>query len=91
MVLFEPTENKINTTVESGRRTTPKLNLKIDYVNYAMQNLLKMKCIFISECELYSKIRRDFLEKYYNLFPNIRLLNMRDKFRFLFSSENPLS
>ena len=38
-----------------------------------------------------SMFRRDFLEKYWNLFPNIRLLNMRDKFRFLSPSQNPLS
>ena len=71
--------------IESGRRTTPKTKFEDRLCKLCNAEAIEDEMYFISDCALYSQIRRDFLEKYYNVFPNIRLLNMRDKFRFLFS------
>ena len=70
--------------VKSGRQTTPKIKFED-----RLCNAEAVEMYFISDCELDSEIRRDFSEKHYNLFPNIRLLNMRGKFRFLFSIQEP--
>ena len=71
--------------IESGRRTTPKTKFEDRLCKLCNTEAIEDEVHFISDCALYSQIRRDFLEKYYNVFPNIRLLNMRDKFKFLFS------
>ena len=69
--------------VEYGRRTTPKIKFEDRVCKLCSAQAVEDEMHFISECTLYSKIRIDFFEKCYDFFPNIRLLNMRDKFRFL--------
>ena len=75
--------------VEYGRRTTPKIKFEDRVCKLCSAQAVEDEMHFISECTLYSQIRIDFFEKCYDFFPNIRLLNMRDKFRFLFSIPEP--
>ena len=75
--------------VEYGRRITPKIKFEDRVCKLCSAQAVEDEMHFISECTLYNQIRIDFFEKCYDFFPNIRLLNMRDKFRFLFSIPEP--
>ena len=76
--------------VESGRRITPKIKFEDRLCKFCNGDVVEDEMHFISECYLYNQTRDDFLEKCHSLFPNIRHLNIKDKFRFLFSVPEPV-
>ena len=71
-----------------GRRKVPKVPREHRICEMCNSSLVETEFHFLAECDNYSSARRNFSDRLYSKFPNVKNLSMRDQIQFIFICED---